>query len=105
MSIKGLLLLLSLSIAVSWSPATASANNPGGCAGKGPDVTITDNGDSTPQTREMLLGEGQYYYGGFSLGSGKFEYSLAYALFQEARAQANEMKKTNKPQTNAPVAQ
>ncbi len=28
-------------------------------------------------TTETLLGNGQYYYGGFSLGSGEFEYSLA----------------------------
>ena len=32
---------------------------------------------AVPLPREMLLGKGQYYYAGFSLGSGKFEYSLA----------------------------
>src|SRR4051812_40198041 len=100
MSIKCLSLLASMSIAVSLSPTTASANIPGGGTGKGPDATVTDNGDGTvtmgngivsivivkatsrlnsvtytynnsgaPQTREMLLGKGQYYYGGFSLGS------------------------------------
>ena len=40
-------------------------------------VTYTYNNSGAPQTREMLLGKGQYYYGGFSLGSGRFEYLLA----------------------------
>jgi rhamnogalacturonan endolyase len=108
MPLKRISLVISLSIALSFSPDPASANVPGGGTGKGPDVTLQDNGDGTvtmangivaivivkatsrlnsvtytynnsgaPQTREMLLGKGQYYYGGFSLGSGKFEYSLA----------------------------
>ncbi len=86
---------------------TAQAENiPGGGTGKGPDVTVTDNGDGTvsmangvvsivivkatsrlnavtytynngaPQTSQMLQGKGQYYYGGFMLGNGKYEYSL-----------------------------
>ena len=75
--------------------------------GPGPNVTVTDNGDTVtmangiasivivkktgrlnsvaytynndgrPQTSETLSGNGQYYYGGFSLGSGVYEYSLA----------------------------
>ena len=32
-------------------------------------VTYTYDNSGTPQTREMLLGKGQYYYGGFSLGN------------------------------------
>ena len=47
MSIKRLTLLLSLSIALLFSPTLASANVPGGGTGKGPDVTVTDNGDGT----------------------------------------------------------
>ncbi len=35
-----------------------------------------DNGGTT-KTSETLSGKGQYYYGGFSLGNGIFEYSLA----------------------------
>ena len=80
----------------------------GGGTGKGPDVTVMDNGDGTvmmsngiaaiiivtktarlnsvtlttadggvTKTTETLSGKGQYYYGGFSLGNGVFEYSLA----------------------------
>lgn len=40
-------------------------------------VTYTYNNSGAAQTREMLLGKGQYYYGGFSLGNGKYEYTLA----------------------------
>lgn len=105
---KRLSLLISLSVAVSFCPTTASANTPGGGKGTGPNVTVMDHGDGTvtmangivsiviatessrlnsvtytydnsgtPQTREILLGSRQYYYGGFSLGSGKFTYTLA----------------------------
>ncbi|RYG28355.1 MAG: hypothetical protein EON93_18735, partial [Burkholderiales bacterium] len=37
---------------------------------------IYDN-DGTTKTAETLSGPGQYYYGGFSLGNGVFDYSLA----------------------------
>src|SRR3954451_15777659 len=44
-------------------------------------VTYTHQNDGKPRTSEVLLpsskGRGQYYYGGFSLGSGAFEYGLA----------------------------
>lgn len=40
-------------------------------------VTYTYHHDGTPKTSETLSGKGQYYYGGFSLGSGVYEYSLA----------------------------
>ena len=40
-------------------------------------VTYTYNNDGTTKTCETLSGKGQYYYGGFSLGNGVFEYSLA----------------------------
>ncbi len=40
-------------------------------------VTYTYNNDGTSKTCETLSGKGQYYYGGFSLGNGVFEYSLA----------------------------
>lgn len=83
------------------------ANMPGGGNGKGPNVTVIDRGDTAvlsngivsitiekkaarlnsiaytynngtgTQTSETLAGNRQYYYGGFSLGSGTFEYSLA----------------------------
>jgi rhamnogalacturonan endolyase len=77
------------------------ANLPGGGTGEGPDVTVTDNGngivsivivkktsrldevtytcdrDGKPQTYQMLQGKGQYYYGGFMLGTGAYEYFLA----------------------------
>jgi rhamnogalacturonan endolyase len=33
--------------------------------------------DGKPRTCETLKGKGQYYYGGFSLGNGVFEYTLA----------------------------
>jgi rhamnogalacturonan endolyase len=83
-------------------------NISGGGTGKGPDVTVADNGDGTvtmangiaaivivkqtgrlnsiactyreggaTRTMETLSGKGQYYYGGFSLGSGVFDYALA----------------------------
>lgn len=40
-------------------------------------VAYTYNNDGTTKTCETLSGKGQYYYGGFSLGNGLFEYSLA----------------------------
>lgn len=40
-------------------------------------VTYTHHNSGTAQTSEVLLGRGQYYYGGFMLGSGVYEYSLA----------------------------
>ena len=40
-------------------------------------VAYTCDNTGASQTRQMLQGKGQYYYGGFSLGNGKFEYSLA----------------------------
>ena len=40
-------------------------------------VTYTYNSDGTTKTCETLSGKGQYYYGGFSLGNGLFEYTLA----------------------------
>jgi rhamnogalacturonan endolyase len=88
------------------TPLAVVANIAGGGAGEGPNVTVLDNRDGTVtlgnglvsivivketarlnalyythkfggQTSEILLGKGQYYYGGFSLGDGKFAYSLA----------------------------
>ncbi len=85
----------------------ASGNIAGGGTGAGPDVTVSDNGETVTmangiasivivkktgrlnsvaythdnggaiETDETLSGKGQYYYGGFSLGNGVFEYSLA----------------------------
>lgn len=40
-------------------------------------VTYTHKNSGVPQTSEVLLGHGQYYYGGFMLGSGVYDYSLA----------------------------
>ena len=40
-------------------------------------VTYTHKSGGSVQTSEVLKGKGEYYYGGFSLGSGTFEYSLA----------------------------
>ncbi len=40
-------------------------------------VAYTYNSEGTTKTCETLSGKGQYYYGGFSLGNGVFEYSLA----------------------------
>ncbi|MEA3207451.1 MAG: rhamnogalacturonan endolyase [Chthoniobacter sp.] len=40
-------------------------------------VTYTYNQDGATKTVETLKDKGQYYYGGFSLGNGIFEYSLA----------------------------
>lgn len=44
-------------------------------------VTYTHQNDGKQRTSEILLpsgkGRGQYYYGGFSLGSGVFEYAVA----------------------------
>ena len=40
-------------------------------------VAYTYDPDGAPKTSETLSGKGQYYYGGFSLGSGVYEYSLA----------------------------
>src|SRR4051812_17621671 len=44
-------------------------------------VTYTHHNDGHSRTSDVLLpsgkGRGQYYYGGFSLGSGAFEYALA----------------------------
>ena len=40
-------------------------------------VTYTCKQDGTTKTVETLKDKGQYYYGGFSLGNGVFEYSLA----------------------------
>ena len=40
-------------------------------------VTYTCNNSGTFKTTEMLQSKGQYYYGGFSLGSGVFTYTLA----------------------------
>ncbi len=88
-------------------PWPAAANLPGGGTGTGPNVTVTDNGDGTvtmangivsivivkatsrlnsilytynngtPKTTQMLLGAGEYYYGGFMLGDQTYVYSLA----------------------------
>ncbi len=41
------------------------------------EVTYTCDRKGRPQTNQMLLGKGQYYYGGFMLGNGAYEYSLA----------------------------
>ena len=41
------------------------------------EVTYTYDRGGKPQTSPMLLGKGQYYYGGFMLGTGAYEYSLA----------------------------
>ena len=40
-------------------------------------LTYTYTSDGTTKTAETLSGKGQYYYGGFSLGSGVFDYTLA----------------------------
>ena len=40
-------------------------------------VAYTYVHDGITKTSETLSGKGQYYYGGFSLGNGVFEYSLA----------------------------
>ena len=40
-------LLISLHMAVFLTPSSATANIPGGGAGSGPAVTVTDNGDGT----------------------------------------------------------
>ncbi len=40
-------------------------------------VTYTFSNDGGTKTCETLSGKGQYYYGGFSLGNGVFEYALA----------------------------
>ena len=40
-------------------------------------VAYTFDNDGTTKTCETLSGKGQYYHGGFSLGNGIFEYSLA----------------------------
>jgi rhamnogalacturonan endolyase len=40
-------------------------------------VTYTHHNDGAAKDSEVLLGPRQYYYGGFSLGSGTYEYSLA----------------------------
>ena len=39
-------------------------------------VTYTHKNKGLPQTSEALLGHGQYYYGGFMLGNGRYDYSL-----------------------------
>ncbi len=39
-------------------------------------LTYTYTSEGTTKTAETLSGKGQYYYGGFSLGSGTFDYSL-----------------------------
>ena len=100
------LLILNVALAMSSQVALADAAADG--TGKGPSVTVTENGDDTvtlangiasivigkktgrlnsvkytyendgtTKTCETLSGKGQYYYGGFSLGNGTFEYSLA----------------------------
>ena len=40
-------------------------------------VTYTHKNGGLAQTSPVLLGRGQYYYGGFMLGNGRYEYSLA----------------------------
>ena len=40
-------------------------------------VTYTHKNGGAARTSEILLGRGQYYYGGFMLGDGVYEYSLA----------------------------
>src|SRR5206468_4321238 len=40
-------------------------------------VTYNCDRGGKPQTSQMLLGKGQYYYGGFMLGNGAYDYSLA----------------------------
>ncbi len=99
---------LSFLLSLAGFLCSAFANMAGGGTGKGPDVTLMDNGDGSvtmsngiaaivivtktarlnsvtltsteggvTKTTETLSGKGQYYYGGFSLGNGVFEYSLA----------------------------
>ena len=41
------------------------------------EVAYTCDRGGKPQTSQMLQGKGQYYYGGFMLGTGTYEYSLA----------------------------
>src|ERR1700679_1795404 len=41
------------------------------------DVTYTCDRGGKPRANQMLQGKGQYYYGGFMLGTGAYEYSLA----------------------------
>jgi len=41
------------------------------------DVTYTCDRGGPPRANQMLQGKGQYYYGGFMLGTGSYEYSLA----------------------------
>src|SRR5579859_951539 len=41
------------------------------------EVNYTHKNSGTAQTTQVLQGKGQYYYGGFMLGSGMYEYSLA----------------------------
>jgi rhamnogalacturonan endolyase len=96
-----------LLIALFFGSDFVSANIAGGGTGKGSEVMVTDHGDTVALTNgiasilivkktgrldsvtlthtdagattttETLSGKGQYYYGGFSLGNGVFEYSLA----------------------------
>ena len=40
-------------------------------------VTYTHKNSGRAETSEVLQGRGQYYYGGFMLGSGVYDYSLA----------------------------
>jgi rhamnogalacturonan endolyase len=87
-------------MALLFGLSNVQANNPGGGDGQGPDVKVTDGGDTVtlsngivsieivksdgrlneltytynnsgqPQTASILAGPGQYYYGGFSKGAG-----------------------------------
>ncbi len=40
-------------------------------------VSYTHKNDGQAQTSQILQGRGQYYYGGFMLGNGVYDYSLA----------------------------